>query len=71
MAASPRPPSWAIGRTVLSAGVLGETALPWFCFSVRGTQTRLWVCGARDRWFNRLTKDGQPYQGWSRGGVNR
>ena len=26
MAASPRPPSWAIGRTESSAGVLGETA---------------------------------------------
>ena len=26
MAASPRPPSGAIGRTALSAGVLGETA---------------------------------------------
>jgi len=25
-AASPRPPSWAIGHTELSAGVLGETA---------------------------------------------
>ena len=30
-AASPRPPSWAIGHTELSAGVLGETALPGFC----------------------------------------
>ena len=30
MAASPRPPSWAIGCTVFGAGVLGETALPWF-----------------------------------------
>ena len=30
MAASPRPPSWAFGRTALSSGVLGETALPWF-----------------------------------------
>ena len=29
-AASPRPPSWAIGHTVFSAGVLGETALPRF-----------------------------------------
>ena len=27
MAASPRPPSWAIGHTELNAGVLGETAL--------------------------------------------
>ena len=26
MAASPRPPSWAIGRTEFNAGVLGETA---------------------------------------------
>ena len=26
MAASPRPPSWAIEYTVLGAGVLGETA---------------------------------------------
>ena len=30
MAASPRPPRWMIGHTVLGAGVLGETALPWF-----------------------------------------
>ena len=30
-AASPRPPSWAIGHTELSTGVLGETALPGFC----------------------------------------
>jgi len=30
VAASPRPPSWAIGRAELSAGVLGETALPWY-----------------------------------------
>jgi len=29
--ASPRPPSWAIGHTELSAGVLGETAQPGFC----------------------------------------
>jgi len=29
-AASPRPPSWAIGHTEFSAGVLGETALPGF-----------------------------------------
>ena len=29
-AASPRPPSWANGHTELSAGVLGETALPRF-----------------------------------------
>ena len=29
-AASPRPPSWATGHTELSAGVLGETALPRF-----------------------------------------
>ena len=28
MAACPRPPSWAIGRTEFNAGVLGETALP-------------------------------------------
>ena len=30
MAASPRPPRWAIGHTELNAGVLGETALPRF-----------------------------------------
>ncbi len=30
MWASPRPPSWAVGRAVLGAGVLGETALPWY-----------------------------------------
>ena len=30
MAASPRPPSWAVGRTEFSGGVLGETALPDF-----------------------------------------
>jgi len=29
-AVSPRPPSWANGHTELSAGVLGETALPKF-----------------------------------------
>ncbi len=28
MAASPRPPSWAVVHTVFNAGVLGETALP-------------------------------------------
>ena len=28
MAASPRPPSWAIEHTEFNAGVLGETALP-------------------------------------------
>jgi hypothetical protein len=28
VAASPRPPSWAIEHTEMSAGVLGETALP-------------------------------------------
>ena len=30
MAASPRPPSWAIGHTEFNAGALGETALPGF-----------------------------------------
>ena len=29
-AASPRPPSWVTGHRELSAGVLGETALPRF-----------------------------------------
>jgi len=28
VAASPRPPSWAIEQTEFNAGVLGETALP-------------------------------------------
>jgi len=37
-AASPRPPSWAIGHTELSAGVLGETALPRF--EVMGREVR-------------------------------
>ena len=54
MAASPRPPSWAIGCTVLGAGVLGETALPWFwvggsgdCSGWKsiGSMVRLWVMG--------------------------
>jgi len=30
VAASPRPPGWAIGHTEFNAGVLGETALPGF-----------------------------------------
>jgi len=30
VAASPRPPSWAIEHTEFNAGVLGETALPRF-----------------------------------------
>jgi len=38
-----------IGRAVLGAGVLGETALPWFCSASDrsrgcGTQTRAWFC---------------------------
>ena len=48
-AASPRPPSWAVGHTELSAGVLGETALPEFC-------------GLSDLWPNRRIKDDAPYR---------
>ena len=40
MAASPRPPSWAIGHTEFNAGVLGETALPRICFCVPRTHFR-------------------------------
>ena len=48
MAASPRPPSWAIGHTEFNVGVLGETALPEF----RGCGVRvsaLRACGTRFR----------------------
>jgi len=38
VAASPRPPSWAIGHTEFNAGVLGETALPRWA----GVKVRMW-----------------------------
>ena len=56
MAASPRPPSWAIGHTEFNAGVLGETALPGF------KAFRCWVIQSAHR-------DGPPYQRLSFQGV--
>ena len=41
MAASPRPPSWAIEHTEFNAGVLGETALP----GRAGEKVRMWEGG--------------------------
>ena len=47
-AASPRPPSWAIGHSVFSAGVLGDAALPRFSMSGHEPSVQITHSGCLD-----------------------
>jgi len=59
VAASPRPPSWAIGHTEFNAGVLGETAP-----AVAGRRRALGIEGMSREWRVGRPKLGMGVVGW-------